>query len=377
MDSQTQSPMTLDLQTWVNDGSPIPEWVRSHMTDEICPNGTFMMGTPVGSARVHVGNVVIGHLGEAWARAPEEVPELVAGFTTCDSRGVTSIGPGKATQFGSKSKRKRGGERKMPFRPPHGLMPSIEWVHLEDLSVDPSYQRSIDNEGSRRLIASIAANFDWRLCSPLIVSRRSDGKKVIIDGQHRWAAATRRGDLLQLPCCLFSYESPEEEARMFIVANRVRKPMNRLDDFYAALAAADEDALEIRRLVAEAGLSVARSTSSVSWKPGEIAFTASIATAIRRHGDAVVSASLTSLAEAYPDQSLIHGASVFGALVKLFSNPPEDFDPDCLVPAMRRFDMAGLTEIVKDQKGGESRASALHLALVETLAEMQNETLAA
>ena len=164
---------------------------------------------------------------------------------------------------------------------------------------------------------------------------------------------------------------------MFIVANRVRKPMNRLDDFYAALAAADEDALEIRRLVTEAGLSVARSTSSVSWKPGEIAFTASIAAAIRRHGDAVVSASLTSLAEAYPDQSLIHGASVFGALVKLFSNPPENFDPDFLVPAMRRFDMAGLTEIVKDQKGGESRASALHLALVETVAEMQNDTLAA
>ncbi len=196
MDIQTQSPATSDVQTWVNDGSPLPEWVRSHMTDGICPNGTFMMCTPVGSARVHVGNVIVGHLGQAWVRAPEEVPELVAGFSTSGPQGVTSIGPGKATQFGSKSKRKRGGERKMPFRPPHGLMPSIEWVHLEDLSVDPSYQRSIDNEGSRRLIASIAANFDWRLCSPLIVSRRSDGKKVIIDGQHRWAAATRRGDLL-------------------------------------------------------------------------------------------------------------------------------------------------------------------------------------
>ena len=63
---------------------------------------------------------------------------------------------------------------------------------------------------------------------------------VIIDGQHRWAAAVRRGDLLQLPCCLFTYDNPEDEARMFIVANRARKPMNRLDDFHAALAAADE-----------------------------------------------------------------------------------------------------------------------------------------
>ncbi len=34
---------------------------------------------------------------------------------------------------------------------------------------------------------------------------------------------------------------------MFIVANRARKPINRLDDYLAALAAADEDALKIER----------------------------------------------------------------------------------------------------------------------------------
>ncbi|CAN7397223.1 MULTISPECIES: ParB N-terminal domain-containing protein [Brucella] len=145
-------------------------------------------------------------------------------------------------------------------------MPSIEWVHVTELTVDSSYQRSIDNDGSRRLIASIAANFDWRLCAPLVVSRRPDGSRVIIDGQHRWAAAVRRGDLLQLPCCLFTYGSPEDEARMFIVANRARKAMNRMDDFHAALAAGDEDALDIRRLVSEAGLAIARSTSSTAWK---------------------------------------------------------------------------------------------------------------
>ncbi|GAA5624718.1 hypothetical protein Brsp04_04619 [Brucella sp. NBRC 12952] len=53
---------------------------------------------------------------------------------------------------------------------------------------------------------------------------------------------------------------------MFIVANRARKAMNRMDDFHAALAAGDEDALDIRRLVSEAGLAIARSTSSTAWK---------------------------------------------------------------------------------------------------------------
>ena len=44
---------------------------------------------------------------------------------------------------------------------------------------------------------------------------------------------------------------------MFILANRARKPMNRLDDDFAALAAADEDALEIQQLVTDAGLGIA------------------------------------------------------------------------------------------------------------------------
>lgn len=57
---------------------------------------------------------------------------------------------------------------------------------------------------------------------------------------------------------------------MFIVANRARKPINRLDDFYAAVAAGDEDALEIQQLVTSAGLRVARNTSATGWRPGEV-----------------------------------------------------------------------------------------------------------
>lgn len=362
-----------DVRNWTNDGSSIPDWVRIQISGEPAPNGTFLIVTPVGTARVHPGDVVIEHQGQLWSRSPQEVPQLIDGFGAEAALPIAAIGPGKDAQFGTKSKggrgKKRGGERKIGFRPPIGKMPSIEWVHTAELTVDQSYQRSIDNEGSRRLIASIAANFDWRLCAPLVVSRRPDGLKVIIDGQHRWAAAVRRGDLLQLPCCLFTYDNPEDEARMFIVANRARKPMNRLDDFHAALAAADEDAVEIQRLVTEAGLSMARNTSSTAWKAGEVAFTSSIAAALRRQGPAVVSAALTSIAEAYEGHPLTYGASIFGALTKLFANPPEGFDPDDLVPTLKRFDMAALGEIVRGLSGGDSRAVAVHSAILDGLSQ--------
>ncbi|MGD9536422.1 MAG: DUF6551 family protein [Alphaproteobacteria bacterium] len=378
MTTQQHVSIPNDVRTWANDGSPIPDWVRTHIVDKMTPNGTFLLSTPIGTARVHLGNIVIEHCGELWSRTPDEVSKLIEGLQAETTPAAAAIGPGKSAQFGTRSKsgkgKKRGTQRKMAFRLPIGSMPSIEWVHTSELVVDQSYQRSIDNEGSRRLIASIAANFDWRLCAPLVVSRRADGLKVIIDGQHRWAAAVRRGDLPQLPCCLFTYASPEDEARMFIVANRARKPMNRLDDFHAALAAADEDALEILRLVTEAGLTIARHTSFTAWKPGEVAFTSSIATALRRHEDAVVSAALTCMAEAFEGQSLTHGASVFGALIKIFANPPEGFDPDRLVPVLRRFDMASLAKIVRDQRGVDARVSTVFTAIVEALANLDDDS---
>ncbi|QDC02801.1 DUF6551 family protein [Mesorhizobium sp. 8] len=158
---------------------------------------------------------------------------------------------------------------------------------------------------------------------------------------------------------------------MFIVANRARKPMNRLDDFHAALAAADEDAIEIQRLVTEAGMRMARNTSSTAWKAGEVAFTSSIATALRRHGPAIVSAVLTSIAEAYEGLPLTYGASIFGALIKLFANPPEGFDPDDLVPTLRQFDMVLVGEAVKGLSGGDSRAVAVHGAILECLGQIK------
>lgn len=366
-----QFPIPAGTRCWANNGSAIPNWLLPHIVGQTSTNGSFLLATALGSVRVHSGDVVIEHKDELWCRPATEIPALMNALNAEAAPAVMAIGPGKSAQFGTKSKagsrRTRGGERRMAFGRPHGTMPSIEWVHVAELAVDHSYQRSIDNDPSRRLIASIAANFDWRLCVPLVVSRRSDGSKVIIDGQHRWAAAVCRGDLPQLPCCLFTYENPEDEARMFIVANRARKAINRLDDFHAALAATDEDSLEIMRLVAEARLTIARNTSSTSWKPGEVAFTSSIAKALRRHGESIVSAALTAMSEAYESQPLTHGASVFGALVRVFANPPEGFDPDNLVPLMQRFSMSDLGEIVRDQKGGDARVAAVAKVLARQL----------
>ncbi|MDB5733192.1 MAG: hypothetical protein JWQ03_3087 [Variovorax sp.] len=407
----TQAPA--EFRVWTNKPGASPEpWLAAHMAGGRESNGTFLINTPRGQARVHVGYVVIERKGSAWTRHPDEaaaflrgldeeeadyskLPKSLGGAHPKDAvadvadrsddtdeitariraqKGVRIVSGGigekrrETAPQGRESTTKEIGRqpaRKLPYPAPLGSMPTIEWLHVNRLSVDAAYQRSTDNDASRRLITSIAAKFDWRLCAPLVVSRRPDGSLAIIDGQHRWTAASRRGDIPQLPCCVFSYEGPEEEARMFIASNRARKPMNRLDDFHAALAAADDDALEINRLVTEAGLKVARNTASAAWGPGEIAFTAAIATAIRKHGPVLVTSALTMIAEAFPDDRLGHGGSIFSGLMKVLASPPAPFDRDRLFRAMLTFKAEQWGDFVQGLKGGDTRAQAMKTAMLE------------
>lgn len=369
---------------WINRGeNPIPEWLTPHVADPRGANGSFEIRTVIGKAalqaRVHVGHAVILRRDVAYTRAVGEVDELIVELEEMDPQ-TDKPSP----QFQASGK--RGGQKSVPTRAPAkpsaperkraypeplGDPPTIEWIKVDRLSIDAVYQRSTDNDASRRLIASIAASFDWRLCAPLVVSRRPDGTLSVIDGQHRTLAAKQRGDIPHMPCCVFNYAGPEEEARMFISANRARKPMNRLDDFHAALAAADEDALEINRLVNEAGLTVSRNTSSTAWAPGEIAFTASIASTLRKHGAQIVSAALTNIAEAFPGQKVVHSGSIFLGIVKVLTSPPQGFDPDRLFQAMLRYTAEGWGSFVTGLKGGDTRALAIRDALLMAYEEVE------
>jgi hypothetical protein len=371
-----------NIRTWAHGGDlPMPDWVPQHMAGGVEANGTFVLETELGRARVHLGNVIIECCGSVWVRTSEDAIDFIEGLGLSMKQMITNVGPGKVRQFGmtkrTKSKVRKGIpnpiDRRPRCAPPIGSQPSIEWIHLNRLSVDGSYQRSTDNEASRRLITSIAVKFDWRLCAPLVVSRRADETLTIIDGQHRWMAACRRDDIPQLPCCVFRYENREEEARMFILANRARKPINRLDDYYAALAAADEDALEMQQIVTDAGLSIARNTSSTAWRPGEIAFTSSIATAIRRFGPAITSAALTTMAEAFPGQKMTHGGAIFGGVVRIMSRPKPDFDPDRLLSVLQTRSADEWGSFAVGLKGGDARVIALHDAIMEAYGKQTSE----
>lgn len=371
MSQQIANANAAGTQLWRNDGGALPDWLRPMVLGSIEANGTFLIASPLGHQRVHRGYVVVEQCGDVYAWPAEEVDERIAEMkerAIAASKPSNMVGPGKSLKTAIPSrKRQRGAtatKRPRTYPPVRGVPPSIEWVSVGDLRVDGDYQRSIESEPSQRLVASIAAHWDWRLCMPLAVSRRDDGRYVI-DGQHRLAAAKMRKDIVHLPCSIGTYDGVADEAAMFVAANRARRAINRLDDFHAALVAGDEDALETNRVIETAGLRVARHTGSQAWRPGEVAFTSSVAAVMGRHGEDLVIDALSAIAEAFRGQVLSNGASVFLGLTRILGTPPEGLDRERLLRSLAAFDMKGWGSFVQGVKGGDVRAQAMRLAILE------------
>ncbi|WP_244884327.1 DUF6551 family protein [Sphingobium cupriresistens] len=405
-------PPSLSVQSWINKGTnPIPDWAQTRMIGRREANGTFMIHTRAGldkvQARVLVGHIVIERKGILYTRPGGEARGLLEELDEKDSgayaalpstpRGPTAtadhapredvtdditrrlggivpqsaaklpIDPARKTTASSRTAGQAtaasGALKKWPIA--KGNPPSIENRHPSELNLDDSYQRSTDNGASQALIKKIANGWDWRMCLPLVVSKRDDGSLWVLDGQHRLAAAILRGDIPFLPCVIGVYGSVADEAAMFVAMNRARKPMNRLDDFHAAIASGDSEAIEIAKLITDAGFTVSRRTGSQSWVAGEVAFTSAISKVLRKHGATVCQLALRTMQEAWPDEVLNAGSSMFTALTKLAVNPPDDFDHDRMFRALLKRDQKEWASFLNEVKGGgEERALALRRVLL-------------
>lgn len=211
-----------------------------------------------------------------------------------------------------------------------GELPVLQYCAVEQLSVDDRYQRSLESGHSIRLIRRIAANWDWGLCQPLYVARRSDGKLYVVDGQHRWAAAKLRGDVWQLPCVVRSFESTEQEAAAFVALNQERTPLSALQIFRAAVASGDPEACGIAAAIEDAGLTLATTSNNQLCAKSAVGNIGGLRTCWRMHGKATLVACLGVLRDAYPDQVLRYAGSIFPGIVALIAPAVKANEPELL-----------------------------------------------
>lgn len=194
---------------------------------------------------------------------------------------------------------------------PLGRMPVLQFMAPGELQIDATYQRNLESGPSQTLIRKIAQFWNWDLCQPLVVARRSGGDLFVIDGQHRLEAARMRGDIAQMPCAVVDYASAADEAASFVHLNQQRRPLTKLDLFKAAVASEDPEACAILAAMKSAGLSVAPHSNYTVWKPGMVANLPGIERAWRVHGRAATGTAFHALSEAFAGQVLQFAGTIF------------------------------------------------------------------
>jgi hypothetical protein len=206
---------------------------------------------------------------------------------------------------------------KLKVNAPLGTLPVLQYCAPDQLKIDETYQRTLETGSSQALIRRIAMYWDWGLCQPLFVARRSDGGLYVVDGQHRLAAAILRGDIWQLPCVVSSFDTAADEAASFVALNQQRRPLTKLDVFKAELAAGDREAVAIVATVEAAGLHIASSTNLATIKPGSVSNIGGLQRCIRAHGPGILQRALEALRTAYPNEVLRYAGTIFPGLVVL------------------------------------------------------------
>ena len=116
-----------------------------------------------------------------------------------------------------------------------GAPGALRQIPKRELRIDHEYQR---NANENKILA-IASDFMWEAFGVASVARRRDGTLWVFDAQHRVLATWRRDDISELPCIVYDVDEVSEEARLFIQANTLRKPLTSVDKHKAYVKAGD------------------------------------------------------------------------------------------------------------------------------------------
>ena len=347
-------------------------------TGTVADDDSFELDASDGRMTVQRGMAVFEVEDKIFACAPKYVSDKLALAAGTGNAVVSGLVAKESTRIEQKrevNRRNRptsaGGDQPLRIKPVIGTPPAPQFAPIEALAVDDTYQRSIEGGSSQKLIVKIAENWDWRLCLPLLVSRRG-GQLYVIDGQHRKEAAELRGDIPHLPVVVFDFDDPKAEAALFVAANRSRRAMSKLDDFHAAVVAGDARAIAANEVVRAAGLTVGRIQAWQYWKPGEVVFVTAIQRTIHTHGKAIALSALTTIAKAFDGLVLTGVGAIFDALSTLIhetTKAGQPLDLELMQIVLSETGIPGWKQAVEEIDNGRDRADAMLSALRAAYAE--------
>lgn len=136
-----------------------------------------------------------------------------------------------------------------------------ERIPASKLHIDHRVQRDHINETKLNRMEN---DFNELALGTLVVSERSNGEIVIIDGQHRWTLVQKLlGEDIELDCRVHSGLSLEDEARLFVDLNR-QQAASALDLHKARCTQKEPVALAITKAVGTQGWGIGMGPKKVS-----------------------------------------------------------------------------------------------------------------
>lgn len=241
-----------------------------------------------------------------------------------------------------------------------GELPTLEFVSVDLIDVDGNYQRDI----KPALVERILRKFSWAKFGAVVLSRKPDGRFAIVEGQHRWKAATLHPKVDAVPAVIVNHDSAAGEAESFLAINRDRMAVTSVEQYWAGLTAGDERAIAISAVLQKAGCDVVPEMGH--YRPNLTNSIGAIDRCLKRYGEGATRRALLIVRAAWPDEAKALRGTLITALARLVRANKDIHDPD-MVAAIRLQSFAKLTAAAEQFRrlSGGSGDTALAKALVE------------
>lgn len=245
-----------------------------------------------------------------------------------------------------------------------GEVPALDWVDVDLIDVDDTYQRNLDE----RSVAKIVAGFRWDKFGAVVLSPQPSGRFHVTDGQHRTRAAKLHPDVTHVPATIIHATGVQEEAKNFLALNLDRKAVTAIDKFWAGVAAEDPVCLRVHRVAQAAGCDVARKGGG-GIPAGQTAAVGALTRAVTLYGDLATKQALLAIDAAWTkDPSALRGILIISLAKLIEGDRTINTDSLTRVLASKAFaDIAAAADGVRKLSGGSAEA-----AFTRTIGEMYN-----
>ncbi|MDF2811154.1 MAG: hypothetical protein K0S56_2185 [Microvirga sp.] len=243
-----------------------------------------------------------------------------------------------------------------------GAVPMLQWLRIEDLLVDPTYQRPIVGQGRRNVIR-IASAFSWSCFSPVVVAPVEGGKFVIIDGQHRTTAAALVG-FDTVPCQVV-IAAREQQAIAFKAINGITVPISPMALHAAAVVAREPWAIDVADVCVRADVELLRYPLPVErQRPGQTMAIGAISRCLRLYGAATVITALQCITQTANNRPGALTARLIRGLCEVLNS--EHRWRDSGLALLEAFDAIDLAAIQSD---AAMRTGMTRVSQVESITE--------